>query len=192
MTNPSSEYYNLSNKRWRAIRYDWDTLSTYGQQTKLYCLTDFQASWLQSNVEYISWASRWDNCPCTDEDLAQFASELEFALMDCIDIQPYQITATYNASKNAQIQVYDDDYDGVNPSSINPETPDDFYSGDGSQDRVDALCTACKIYCYSYAQDWVAQAQSILGVVFLVGLAASISIVGGVIATVIVGGLFLV
>lgn len=184
----SSENYLLSKKAFRAILYDWDTISTYGDNTKLYCLTDFQASFLQSNVEYMAWSSRWENCPCTDEDLRLMASELEFALMDCIDFQPYQIDYTYQQAVGAQLGTFNDDYTGV-PSSVNPNTPDDFFSGDGSQDRTDALCTALKVYVYSYAQNWVTKAQIVLALSVITAFVVSLTLVGGIIAGTIIGGL---
>lgn len=189
MTNPNSEHYTLSNKRFRAIKYDWDTLSTYGNRTNLYCLTEFQASWLLSNTDYLAWSSRWENCPCTDEDLALMASELEFALMSCIDLQPYQLESVYAVQQANEIRRLDDNYDGVNPNTINPDAPNDFFDGDASTERIDALCMACKIYCYSYASDWTAKAQLLLGITFAIGLVASISLIGAVVATVLVGGL---
>jgi len=65
----SDEYYYLQNKRWRAITYNWDILSTYGNGSKLYCLTDFQAAWLLSNTEYMRWSKRCENCPCSQFDM---------------------------------------------------------------------------------------------------------------------------
>lgn len=186
---PYSENYNLSNKRWRAIRYDFDTLSQYSNTNgKLYCLSDFQASWLQSNVPYISWSTRWDNCPCTDDDLSQFAAELEFALMSCVDFQPYQLQYVYDQTTQEQLGVFNDDYTGT-PSSVNSNSPDDFFSGDSSLDRVNALCSACKVYVYSYSANWQTKAQIALGIVGIFTALASISLIGGVIAGTILAGL---
>lgn len=180
----------LQKKKWRAITYDWDILSSYGDTSRAYCLTDLQAAWLLSNCDYFGWSSRWENCPCTEGDMQKMKAEMEYNLMNCIDIQPYQIGYLYQQQQNSELQALADLWDGVYPSSVNPNTPDDYYSGDGSDDRESALCTACKIYVYSYAQNWINQAQIALGIVAVVGLATSISIVGGIIASVLVGGLF--
>lgn len=188
---PYSENQNLVNKKWRAISYDWDTISVYGNQGKLYCLTDFQAAWLQANVPYIAWSTRWENCPCTDEDLSQFASELEYALMACIDIQPWQLDYLYNQGITDTLATFNNDWDGMNPSSINPDSPDDFYSGDGSLERNEALCLACKLYVYSYLQNWKAQVEAILGIAVVAGFLVSIAPFGGLIAVTIVSGLLL-
>ena len=188
MTKESS-YTLLQSKKWRAITYNWDVLSDYGNTGRLYCLTDFQVAWLLSNTQYMRWSSRWTECPCTPGDLDKMAAEMEYNLMSCTDLQPWQLAYLYKEAQEAQLNALDDLWDGVNPSSVNPDTPDDFYSGDGSVDRENALCTACKIYVYSYAESWVTKAQIALGIAVVVGLAASITLVGGAIATVLVGGL---
>lgn len=185
----SNEYTYLQNKKWRSITYDWDVLSTYGNAGRLYCLTDFQAAWLLSNTVYMSWGTRWDNCPCTAEDLVAMKAELDYALMSCLDFNPYKLDYLYKQAQEANLAYLDSLWDGVNPSSVNPETPDDYYSGDGSDARVDALCTACKIYVYSYAENWLTIASVALGISIVVGIIASISVVGGIIASVLVGGL---
>jgi hypothetical protein len=184
-----SEYQLLQRKRWRAISYNWDTLSEYGNTSRLYCLTDFQVAWLLSNTDYFGWSSRWSNCPCTEQDMHDMKAEMEYNLMNCVDLQPYQIQYLYDIQQAQELQALADLWDGVNPSSVNENTPDNFYSGDGSADRENALCTAIKIYVYSYAQNWVTKAQLALGVVAIVGIVASITIVGGMIATALVGGL---
>lgn len=190
MSNKSADYINLQVKKWRALTYDWNILSSYGNTSRAYCLTDFQAAWLLSNTDYMQWSQRWENCPCTDEDLSNMKAELEYNLMSCIDLQPYQLQSLYDAQMSDQLDYLQSVWDiDPTPSAINPSTPDDYYNGDDSQERIDALCTACKIYVYSYAQNWVVKAQTVLGIVAVVGLFASISIVGGVIASVLVGGL---
>lgn len=190
MSNKSADYINLQVKKWRALTYDWNILSTYGTTSRAYCLTDFQVAWLLSNTDYMQWSQRWENCPCTDEDLSNMKAELEYNLMSCIDLQPYQLQSLYDAQMNDQLDYLQSVWDiDPTPSAINPSTPDDYYNGDDSTGRNDALCTACKIYVYSYAQNWVVKAQTVLGIVAVVGLFASISIVGGVIASILVGGL---
>ena len=185
----SSEYYNLETARYKAITYNWDTISSNGNNSKLYCLTDFQASWLQSNTAYMAWSARWLNCPCTDDDLEAMKAELEYNLMNCLDVQPWQMAYLYDQAQQANLDHLDFLWDGVNADSVNPETPNDFYSGDDSNDRLNALCTACKIYVYSYAENFLAKASIALGLSVTVGLVASITIVGGIIASVLVGGL---
>lgn len=186
----SDEYYYLQNKSWKSITYDWDILSRYGNTSRAYCLTDFQAAWLLSTTGYMAWSTRWKNCPCTEQDLIDMKAELDYRLMECVDIQPYQLQYIYDSGQAAELDELQALWDAdPNPSSVNPLTPDDYYSGDDSQDRLDALCTACKIYVYSYAQNWVQKAQIALGIVAVVGLAASITVVGGIIASVLVGGL---
>lgn len=185
-----SSYELLQTKRWRAITYDWNILSGYGDTSRLYCLTDFQAGWLLSNMDYMAWQSRWSNCPCTDEDLAHMKAQLEYNLMTCIDVQPYQIQSLYDALQTAQLAEYQALWDaGGNPSDVNPSAPDDYYNGDDSDDRNTALCTACKIYVYSYASNWVALATVILALAVITVLPALIALVGGVIANYIFGGL---
>lgn len=182
-------YTILQNKRWRAISYDWEILSTYGNQSNLYCLTDFQAAWLLSNTQYMRWGTRWDNCPCTPGDLDKMAAELEYNLMNCLDLQPWQMDYIYDQMQAQNLAGLDSLWDGVNPDSVNPNTPNDFYSGDDSDDRLNALCTACKIYVYSYAENWSNIASSVLQIANLVALATRLLPVGGIIAGVIVKGL---
>lgn len=185
----SSEYEYLQTKKWRAITYDFDKLYSMGQDSKLYCLTDFQAAWLLSNTEYMRWQSRWLNCNCTQAELDALKADLDFNLMSCIDYLPYQVDFIYQQAVQQEIDRLEALWDGVNPSSVNPNTPDDFYNGDDSQDRNRALCTAVKVYIYSYAENWVAKTQVALGVAVVVGLFASITLVGGSIATLLIAGL---
>ena len=188
MTNKYTEYQNLEKKAWRAIQYDWDTLVTAIGGGKLYCLTDFQATWLQANVEYLRWQTRQVNCPCTPEELATLADELELALMSCVDFQPYQLDYVYNNQVQQKVNELQTLWQG-NPSDLNPNSPDDNFNGNNSTDRNNALCNACKIFVYSYSQNWVRTAQTVLGVTFVIGLLASITLIGGMVATVLVGGL---
>jgi len=186
-------YEILLNKKWRAISYDFEALYNYGDTSRLYCLTDFQVGWLLSNTDYFAWTNRWKNCPCTQNDMLALKAELEYNLMNCVDIQPYQIQYLYDQQQTVELQQLQTLWDAtMTPSGVNPLTPDDFYSGNGSLDRRTALCTACKIYVYSYAQNWISKAQIALGLAALVGIAASITIVGGIIASVLIGGLALI
>lgn len=162
----SSEYQSLQVKKWRSITYNWDILSTYSNESRLYCLTEFQAAWLLSNTEYLRWQTRWQNCPCTQSDLDAIKAEMDLNLMSCIDFQPYQLQTLYQNAQNALIAEYESNWDGMNPSSVNPSAPDTDFDGDGSQDRVDALCTALTIWTYSYAVDWSTKASLILGIAY--------------------------
>lgn len=184
-----SSYDVLQKKQWRAITYNWDILSQYGQNTNLYCLTDFQVAWLLSNTEYFAWGTRWANCPCTENDMLKLKAEMEYNLMSCVDFQPYQLQYIYQQANDAQLAVFSNDWDGVNPSSVNPSAPDDYFNGNDSDDRNDALCNAVTMYVYSYCANWVTKASVILGIAIVVGLATSVTVVGGVIAGTILGGL---
>lgn len=151
----SSEYTYLQKKKWRAITYNWDTLSTYGNRSNLYCLTDFQVAWLLSNTEYMRWGSRWVDCPCSQSDLDAMKAEMEYNLMSCIDIQPWQLDYVYEQTQNAQRDRYQDLYDLGGIPELNADTPTDFYSGDGSDERIDALCMACDTYVNSFVANWL-------------------------------------
>lgn len=188
MTKESS-YTLLQSKKWRAITYDWDILSTNGNASHLYCLTDFQVAWLLSNTQYMRWASRWTDCPCTPGDLDKMASEMEYNLMSCFDFQPYQMQYLYDQSQKEDLAYLNNLWDGVNPDSVNPDTPNDYYSGDGSVDRENALCTACKIYVYSYVTKWSETATIALGVALVVSILSGITVVGGIISIAILGSL---
>lgn len=184
MPEGSSQYTYLQSKRWRALGYNWDILSSYGQSSKLYCLTDFQVAWLLSNTEYMRWSSRWQNCPCTQADLDAMKAEMEYNLMTCFNIQPYQMQTIYNNGVNDLLNTYDSLWDGSLPSSVNPNAPDDYFDGNASPTRQDALCTALTLWSYSYAVDWLQKAGIILSLVaplnFLVDFLVP---VGGNIAT---------
>lgn len=184
------EYTYLQSKRWRAISYDWETLSTYSQRSRLYCLTDFQAAWLLSNTEYMAWKTRWNNCPCTPAELATMKAEMEYNLMSCFDFQPYQLQTLYYEGQNALLTRYNDLWNGTEPSSVNPNAPDDFFDGDGSSDREDALCTALTLWAYSYAVDWVYKAGIVLGLAGFVTAIVDLMIpAGGNIATEVISHL---
>lgn len=189
MAQRYNEYSALSKKQFKAITYDWNVLTNYSPvESKMYCLTDFQANWLLSNVDYLSWSSRQIDCPCTDDELAQLSAEMAYNLMNCCDFSPYQQQYVYDQISNQQLGVFNDDYTGT-PSSVNSNTPDDFFSGDGSSDRLDALCSACKVYVYSYSANWQTKAQIALGIAGVFTALASISLVGGVIAGSLLAGL---
>lgn len=188
MTNESS-YTLLQKKKWRAITYDWDILSTYGNTSRLYCLTDFQVAWLLSNTAYMRWSTRWENCPCTQADMDAMKAEMEYNLMSCIDIQPYQLDYLYTQAQNQQFDAFNVGYDADGIEGVNENAPTDYYSGDDSQDRLDALCTACKIYVYSYAQEWLTKSQAILGIIAIVAVATGLVVFGGPGAVVVIAGL---
>lgn len=184
-----SNYSNQLTKKWRAITYDYDILKTFGSESRVYCLTDFQVAWLLSNTDYYGWATRWENQTATVQELADQKSELEYRLMSCINIQPSQIEYIYETTIAEQLAEFNTLYDAGGIAGLNANTPTDDYDGDGSSQRVLALCTACNIYVRTYAQNWIYKAQIVLGIVAIVGVALSLTIVGGLIASTMVAGL---
>lgn len=191
MSQPDG-YSPLVQKQWKGLTYDYaGTLEGTEGLTCLVCLTDFQRAWLQANVPYMRWETRWSNLAITSSELNQHADDLELALMSCIEINPYQIDYTYQQQVQNQLNQFADDYTGT-PSSVNSNTPDDFFSGDGSDERVDALCTAINVYVYSYSANWSTKAQIALGVAGVITTALSLTLVGGVIAGTILAGLALI
>jgi len=187
-----TEYYSLVSKRWRAILYDYERLAVNSDQQRLYCLTDFQVAWIRSNLDYYTWLTRWENTNATQKELDIQRSALELSLMSCLQLQPSQVEYIYNQAIEADLLGMNTAFDSGGIPELNPNTPTDFFSGDDSQDRLDALCSACEIYIRTYASNWITKAQIALGIVVVVGILASISIVGGVIASVLVGGLALI
>ena len=187
-------YSNLNKTQYRAITYDWQQMiSNLDGSSCLYCLSDFQVMWLRANIPYMSWNTRWINCPCTAEQLAQMSAELEYNLMTCIDVQPFQIQSLYNQMMTSQLAGYQAAWDtDPTPSGVNPASPDDFFNGDDSTARNLALCTACKIYVYSYASNWLSLATLILGIAIVTVLPALIALVGGVIAGIVQNSLALI
>lgn len=185
----SSDYITLQNKRWRSITYNWEILSTYGNGARLYCLTDIQAGWLLSNTEYMRWTTRWENCPCTQSDLDAMKAELDYNLMNCIDFDPYQIGYMYNQAVQTNLDELQAAYDVGGVSGVNPDTPTDYYSGNGSSDALNALCMAVDAYVKSYLDNWLRTARQLLGLTFLLGLAVVINPLTGIIAALVIGGL---
>lgn len=153
----SSEYTHLQVKKWRAITYNWDVISSYQQISRLYCLTDFQVAWLLSNTEYMRWSRRWIDCPCTQSDLDAMKADMELNLMSCLDFQPYQLDYMYNDSVNRDFQAYNDRYDSGGIAELNPSSPTTDFNGDGSSPRNTALCLACTVYVKSYVKNWRVQ-----------------------------------
>jgi hypothetical protein len=114
-------------------------------------------------------------------------AQMEYNLMSCSDFQPYQLEAIYENSNNSLLQAYNDNWDGSLPSSVNPNAPDDFFNGDDSQERNDALCTALSLFVYSYAVDWASKASFILGLIYTgADILDSLIPVGGKIVTQVV------
>lgn len=182
----------LFKKRWRGITYDYaQMIENTPNVEKLVCLTQFEINWLQANVQYMTWQNRWTNCPCTPEELAQMGATLEDKLMNCFDL-------TYNVGylvqeTNADLrQGYNDAYTLGGIPELNPDTPTDFYSGDGSVDRLEALCMAVDTYVRSYLSDWVRQAQLAQLGLFFGGLAISVTPFIGIVASFAIGGLALI
>ncbi len=192
MTQSSSTYVTLQKKAWRGLVYNYgNMLDGLSSKDCLVCLTDFERTWLIGNIEYMRWMTRWDNISISQSELNQIADTLEDKLMSCTEINPFQIDYTYHQAVQNQLAELNALWTGL-PSSLNPNSPDDFFSGDGSSDRIDALCTAVKIYVYSYSANWVVKAEIILGLsIAFIGL-ASITLVGGVIAMTLVSGLALI
>lgn len=186
-----SQYINLQRKHWRALTYNWDVLADYSNVTsRLYCLTDFQCALLLSTTEYFRWQSRWIHSPYSQNELEALVASLDFNLMNCYQLQPAQLDFIYEHAITDTLAGYQALWDiDPNPSSINSNAPDDYFDGDGSIDRELALCTAIKIYVYSYAQNWVTKALVIVGGVAVLGFAASLTIVGGIIAAALLAGL---
>lgn len=183
-----SEYTYLQVKKWRAIGYDWNILSTYNQSSRLYCLTDFQVAWLLSNTEYMRWSTRWIDCPCSQQDLDAMKAELEYNLMSCFDFQPYQLDYLYEDALNRAFQEFNVLYDEGGIEELNPNTPTDYYSGDGSDAREGALCMACETYVKSYAQRWLQQAQLINGALnFIIGIVVPVPYISTIAIEVIAG-----
>lgn len=190
MSQDWSEYYSLENKKWRAITPDWNVLSTYSEHSKLYCLTDFQAAWLLSQTEYMHWKTRWQNCPCTQSDLDAMKAGLEYNLMNCFDTRWMgQLQYVYDEQSAEQLDVFQTAYDAGGIPALNPDTPTDFYDGNGSVARVNALCMACDTYVRSYLNNWLSKAALFIGLVSILGIFVSVTPVTGLIAGVIIGGL---
>lgn len=190
MTEKISQNTNLLKKSWRALTYDWDILATYGTESKLYCLTDFQAAWLLSNTDYFAWSNRWVNCPCEEDDMYAMKAELEYNLMNCFDTRWMgQLQYAYDQLQAGQLEQYQVDYDVDGIAGINPDTPTDFYSGDDSTNRQKALCMACDIYIRSYLNQYLdAASQEVTGLI-VAGIVVSLVPGFGLIAGAILGGL---
>ena len=156
-----TEYEALARRQWKAITYDWNILDTYDNTVgKLYCLTDRQAAWLICNVEYLRWQTRQNNSPYSNTELLDLAGDLEYRLMACFDVEPYQIQTIYDATIDAERNRYQELYDAGGIAELNSNTPTDFYSGDDSPERIDALCMAIDTYVRSYVADWINKAQA--------------------------------
>lgn len=190
MTEKISQNTNLLKKQWRALTYDWDILATYGNESKLYCLTDFQAAWLLSNTDYMAWANRWSNCPCTEDDMYAMKAELEYNLMNCFDTRWMgQLEYVYQRAAEEQLEGFQIAYDADGIPGINEDTPTDYYNGDDSYNRQLALCMACDTYVRSYLNNWLQQAALLIGLVSILGIFVSSTPFIGLIACVIIGGL---
>lgn len=190
MTEKISQNTNLLKKQWRAITYDWDILATYGQESNLYCLTDFQAAWLLSNTDYMAWKNRWSNCPCTEDDMYAMKAELEYNLMNCFDTRWMgQLQYMYDQLQNDQLEEYQIEYDADGIAGINEDTPTDFYNGDDSLNRQKALCMACDIYIRSYLNQFLDSASQELTGLIVAGVVVQLVPGFGLIAGAILAGL---
>lgn len=190
----TSKYFGMepqSSKQWRAITYDYDLMSSYSDESRLYCLTDFQVAWIMSNLPYYNWITRWTNTNATQKDLNDQQNEMELALMSCLQLQPYMLEFNYEQAVELVLNNYETLYDSGGIPELNANTPTDFYSGDDSDERLDALCTAVSIYIKSYATNWISKAQVVLGITIVVSVGLSLTGVGGLIAGTILAGLAL-
>jgi len=188
--NSEGDQTLLIRPKYRAITYNWDILSKYGSEANLYCLTDFQAAWLSSNTSYFAWKTRWENCPCTDEELALMRAELDYNLTNCFDTRWMgNLNYLFERSVNEQLQEFADEYALGGIAGINADTPTDFYNGDASSDRDIALCMACDTYVRSYLNVWLQQAALLIGLVSVLGIFVASTPFIGLIAGVVIAGL---
>ena len=72
----------------KRVRWSWDTLqNVYSPDASFYVLTEQQASALQTAIAVMNWRTRWlDRATASDEQLEEFAADLNEALMTLIDI----------------------------------------------------------------------------------------------------------
>jgi hypothetical protein len=99
-------------------------------------------------------------------------AEMEFNLMSCTDLQPWQLNSLYDAQRDIQRAEYQALYDVGGIAELNENTPTDFYDGDGSVDREKALCMAVEAYIKSLLEDWLNQARTAQTALFVTGLVA--------------------
>jgi len=150
----------------KAIAMDYAYYLTLSDEGSLYCLTDRQIYILLAQLDYVGWLTRWYNT----EDITQttvgfIRSELELALLSCVDVSIIVEQGKQNLTRNVQQQQiesqrlrddYQDEYTG-DPTSINPDAPTTDFGASG--DRLDALCSALMAYVYQAAN---AQVQAIV------------------------------
>jgi hypothetical protein len=104
---------------------------------------------LEQSADGETWSEAFDFSQC-----ASIASGQD---VDNITIQQKFLSYInqQNTSKAAQ-QQYSEDYTG-DPSSVNPDAPDDDFAGDGSTPAKRALCAAIDAYLRAYAYSKVQQ-----------------------------------
>lgn len=192
MGTQESTYVTLQTKKWRGLVYDYDAmLIGLSDDSCLVCLTDFERTWIMQNLDYMRWTTRWQNLSISPTELIQLADNLEEKLMSCSSINPLWLEYIYDQAIQEQLGVFDNDYTGT-PSSVNSNSPDDFFTGNNSPDRRTALCTAITLYIYSYAANWLSKAEIALGISVVAGFLLSLTIVGGVIAGTLLAGIGLI
>lgn len=143
----------------KATAIDYTYYLTLLDEGRLYCLTDRQIYILLTQLDYVGWLTRWYNTEdITQTEVGFIRSELELALLSCVDISILVDQGKLNLTRSVQQQqiesqalrdIYQDRYDG-SPTSINPNAPTDNFGDTG--DRYDALCAALMAFVYQFAK----------------------------------------
>lgn len=140
------------------------TIDLIERGSKWYCLSATTVHMVLSLSESYYWHTRWTKEASEFQSFSleeknvikDLAAILEWELMNPCENCPSPETINQQTLEqtimlqNMQRSIIIDRYDGSTIASINPNSPSDFYDGDGGTARTAALCTAVKNYLAGY------------------------------------------
>jgi hypothetical protein len=170
----------------KMIKYPYDDLLNVigGNGSCLYCLSDRTVMLLLASTEFMGWVTRYYSDLGTAIDKAtveEWRNTAIAELMTCFDTNTNQIIIQQQQNILIHNQ-YQYQYDGT-IGSININAPTDFFNGDGSAERDNALCMALKDYIVGYVRNAI-EHDIVVG--FLVGA------VGATLLALLTGGIGLI
>lgn len=176
-------------KNWKASSLDYDFLLAQ-DDTNLFvvCMTELERQILLAVLKPAAWKTRYfSDTQEIDEDVIEaWAAKTALMLMEnCMNcssvyIVNQEIHALYIDNLFAR-------YDGT-PSSVNENAPDDYFDGDSSNERIQALCMGLNSFVKSYVKAWLQNAQIVLALGMAALFLFAVPILGWV-AVILIGGL---
>lgn len=174
---------------WKAVSLDYDFMLEQDDSTVfVVCLTELDRQILLAGLKSAAWKTRWfSDTREVDSDLVEaWVSRTALLLMEnCMNC-----SSVYLVNQNIYALYVENlyqRYDG-STTSVNENCPTTNFDGDGSDERIQALCMGLNSYVKSYVKAWLQNAQIVLGLGTLALFLFAVPILGWV-SVILIGGL---